>query len=263
MILLKNEAEILKMAQGGKILAKIFKKVMAAAKPGSSTQELDKFADDLFEKSGGKPSFKMVPGYKFATCLGVNEVVVHGIPTSYRLKPGDLLGLDMGFYFQGYHTDMAETIIVEEAKFKEDKAFSRKKFLATGQLALKKAIKTAWVGKRIGDISLAIQKTIEGAGYSVVRSLVGHGVGKKLHEDPLVPGFLAGKKEKTPLLQEGMTLAIEVIYNEGQPQVTYKNNDKWTIITQDKSLSGLFERTIALTKNGPIVLTQGNFSARI
>lgn len=256
MIRIKTKEEIKIMAEGGKKLSRILKFLIKKAKSGVRTKEIDKIAESLIKKEGGEPSFKKVKGYSFSTCLCVNDCVVHGLPSSYRLKEGDILGIDVGIFYKGFHTDMAWTIRVGGSTKKE----KRKKdeidaFLIAGEEALNMAIKKAKIGNHIGDISKAIQTIIEKKGYSVVRQLVGHGVGEKLHEEPQIPCFLIGRIKKTPVLKEGMTLAIEVIYNQKGPKVCYKNHDGWSIVTQDKSLSGLFEKTIAITKNGPLVLT--------
>lgn len=254
MIDLKTEKEIEIMQKGGKILAEVLFEVLTNAKPGVSELELDKLAEKLILEKGGQPGFKKVPGYKNTICVSTNEVVVHGIPTEYKLKKGDVLGIDCGVYLEGFHTDMSETIRIsnQESEVKNDEI---DKFLETGKKALNLAVEKAKIGNRIGHISEIIQSVVEEAGYSVVRSLIGHGVGRQLHEEPEVPGYLSRKIDKTPLLTEGMTIAIEVIYNMGKKGVVLKGNDNWTIKTQDNSISGLFERTVAVTKNGPLVLT--------
>lgn len=253
MIRLKTPEEVEIMAEGGKILAGILSCLEKKAQPEATTLELDQEAEKEILAAGGEPSFKMVPNYTFSSCLCVNEVVVHGLPTDYKLKRGDLLGIDVGLFYKGFHTDMAWTIIVgnQESEVRDQE---KKKFLQVGEVALKKAIEVAREGNHIGNISQAIQEAIEEGGYSVVRSLVGHGVGRKLHEDPQIPGFLTQAVEKTPLLRRGMTLAIEVIYNMGTSRVVYRDDD-WTIATYDGSLSALFEKTIAVAKEEPIVLT--------
>lgn len=256
-IILKTNEEIKIMAEGGKKLGRILEEVIKKAKPGVEIRELDCFAEELIKKAGGRPSFKMVPKYKWATCLCVNEVVVHGIPNDYILKEGDILGIDVGMYYKGFHTDTAHTIKIRNSKYEiRNKKEEIDKFLKTGIIALEKAIGVAKVGNYLGHISKAIQETIEGQGYSVVRSLVGHGVGRKLHEEPQIPGFLKGKIKVSAPLKIGMTLAIEVIYNQGGKEVVFKNDDGWTIATADGEPSGLFEHTIAVTENGPIILTQ-------
>lgn len=237
------------MREGGAILAAIRRQVIKAINPGVKLIELDKFTESLISKAGGLPSFKMVPGYKFATCLTVNEGVVHGIPTDRKIKNGDLVSIDVGMYYKGYHTDTATTIIAGKAK-KQDQ-----KFLEVGRLALKKAIKESKSGNRVGDISKAIQSTIESAGYTCSRSLTGHGIGTKLHEEPPVPCLLLENLKKTPKLKTGQTFAIEVIYTQGGHELCLQA-DNWTLTTQDRKKAGLFEETVLITDKEPIVLTK-------
>lgn len=258
MIHIKNEKEIVAMTTGGKILAEVLFAVMDHIKPGVSEIELDRMAEAMIREKGGEPGFQKVAGYHHTICSAINEVVVHGIPTEYVIKEGDVVCIDCGVYYGGLHTDMAETIRIkkQESGIKNKKSDDIDLFLATGKKALVEAIKVAVVGNRIGHISQVIQDIVEKqGGYSIVRSLVGHGVGKKLHEDPEVPGFVVSPLEKTPLLKEGMTIAIEIIYNMGEPDVIYANNDGWTIKTKDNSLSAVFERTVLIAKEGPVVLT--------
>lgn len=240
---IKTLEEMEVMAEGGRRLAEIRDKIIETIKPGITGLELDDLANELIEKTGGKASFKMVPGYKWATCININDVVVHGIPDKTVVTLGDKVGLDIGMLYKGFHTDTSVSVGEPE------------KFLETGKLALKKAIGEARIGKRIMDISRAMQETVEGAGYSVVRALTGHGIGRKLHEDPAIPCFEFGKYECSPRIVEGMVLAIEVMYNEGESDVVYKNEDGWTIATADGKMSGLFEETVAVTKKGPVILT--------
>jgi methionyl aminopeptidase len=271
MIDIKTKEEIEIMRVGGKILAEVLGEVLEYVEPGVSELELDALAEELIREKGAEPAFKKVKGYRYSICVSTNDVVVHGIPTNYRFKEGDVVGADCGVYYKGFNTDMAETLCVstqnsrlaaKRAKLSprgeagKTQNSEKEKFLRTGKRALGEAIKVARVGNRIGDISETIQDIVEGSGYCVVRSLVGHGVGRQLHEEPEVPGFLATKVENTPRLREGMTIAIEVIYNIGKADVVYANGDGWTIKTKDGSLSGLFERTIVVTKDGPLVLTQ-------
>lgn len=252
MISIKTDKEIQIMAKGGKILAEVVWEVLKNAKPGVSEIELDTLAEKLILEKGGYPGFKKVNGYKNSICVSTNDVVVHGIPRDYKIKEGDVVGIDCGVFYKGLHTDMSETIRVRNSGSDED---SIDKFLEIGEKALDQAIKVAKAGNRVGHISKTIQDIVEGQGYSVVRSLVGHGVGKKLHEEPEVPGFLAVQTEKTPILRKGMTIAVEVIYNMGGYEVVL-GSDNWTIRTEDKSISGVFERTIAITDKDPLILTQ-------
>lgn len=255
---IKTDKEIRTMVEGGRILAEVLNEVLKQIKPGVSELELDRLAEKLIREKNAEPGFKKVKGYKHSICVSTNDVVVHGVPTSYRLKEGDVIGIDCGVYYKGFHTDMAETrrvSTINNQQITNNKKNEIDKFLETGKRALGEAIKQAKVGNRVGHISKTTQEIVEGAGYSVVRTLVGHGVGRKLHEEPEVPGFLAGSISKTPMLLEGMTLAIEVIYNMGRSEVVYANNDGWTIKTKDGSLSAVFEKTIVITKEGSRVLT--------
>ncbi len=256
MIHYKTEKEIETMSEGGKILAEVLFKILEKIKQGVTELEIDRLAEELIIKRGAFPAFKKVPGYNYTTCISTNDVVVHGIPAINSFKKGDIIGVDCGVYFKGLYTDMAETIRVkgQSNKDQSNKKDEVDKFLETGKKALKEAIKVAKVGNRIGNISKTIQEIVEKEGYSVVKSLIGHGVGRKLHEKPEVPGFLDKKIEKTPILKKGMTIAIEVIYNKGESEVVY-GKDNWTIKTADGSVSGLFERTIAITKDDPLILT--------
>ena len=239
------------MQAGGKMLSDTLWEVCAAIKPGMTEIEVDALADKLIREKGGEAGFKKVEGYHHATCISTNTVVVHGIPSPYKLKEGDIIGIDCGVFYKGFHTDMSETVRVGSAK-----PDAIDKFLKVGKQALEAGIAEAKLGNRVGDISKAIQDIVEvGNGYSVVRSLVGHGVGEELHEDPEIPGYLQGKIEKTPLLKEGMVIAVEVIYNMGGPDLAFANNDGWTLKTKDNSLAGLFERTLAIAKDGPLILT--------
>lgn len=255
MIHIKSEKEIEIMKHGGHILADVLFEVVKHAKPGVTELELDKMAEELIVKKGGEPGFKKVEGYKHTICISTNDNVVHGIPTKYALKEGDVVGIDCGVFYEGFHTDMAETVLVGNPHTQEGDL--ARKFLEVGKHALEEAIKQAKPGNRIGEISKTIQTIVEKQnGYSIVRSLVGHGVGKELHEEPEVPGFLYGKIEKTPKLLENMTIAVEIIYNMGSNEVVYANTDGWTIKTRDGSISGVFERSIYISKHGPVLLTQ-------
>lgn len=242
----KKPEEIELMRISGKIAASALKKALAAVRPGVATIELDQIVQKEVEKLGAKPSFTSVEGYSWTTCITINDQVVHGIPAQRVLAGGDIVSIDTGALYQGYHSDMAITVPVGEIDSE------REKFLKVGKKTLEAAIKMAEVGNAIGDISAVIQKTIEQAGYSVVKSLTGHGIGQKLHEEPLVPCF--GKRGKGPMILAGMTLAIEAIYAQKSGEV-FLEEDGWTITTEDGSLGGLFEQTIVVTENGPIVLT--------
>lgn len=249
MIRIKNDKEIEIMARGGKILAEVLFETLSHVKPGVSELDLDKIAEELIIKKGGEPGFKRVEGYKHTVCMSINDVVVHGIPTNYKIKEGDIVGIDCGVFYKGFNTDMAETVAVGKVDAEVQK------FLEIGKKAMTAGIKQAKAGNHVGDISKVIQDMVEGNGYCVVESLVGHGVGRELHEDPEIPGFLIDDIKDTPQLREGMTIAVEVIYNMGRKDVVYSGGDGWTIKTADGSLAGLFERTIVITEKEPVVLT--------
>lgn len=252
MIASKTRDEISAMKKGGKMLSDTLWQVVRESKPGLSEVAVDERAEQLILEKGGEPGFKLVSGYNHTICAATNDVVVHGIPSPYILKKGDVFCVDCGVYYNGLHTDMAETFIVggEDAATKEVQAF-----LEIGKKALRAGIKAVKAGNRVGHISKAIQDIVEGeGGYSIVRSLVGHGVGRELHEAPEIPGYLVRPIEKTPLLKEDMTIAVEVIYNMGKPDVVL-DHDGWTIRSKDGSLSAVFERTVRVTKNGSELLT--------
>lgn len=242
------------MQHGGHILATVLGEVMDAIKPGVTELDLDRLAERRIREMGGEPGFMKVDGYHHTICMSTNDVVVHGIPTNYAFKSGDVVGVDCGVFYKGLHTDMSDSKRVSTEN-KEQKRDEIDTFLEVGKIALERAIDQAVIGNHIGHISKTIQDIVEKeAGYSIVRSLIGHGVGKELHEEPEVPGYLHGKIEKTPKLREGMTIAVEVIYNMGTPEVIL-DRDHWTIRTADGKIAGLYERTIAITKNGPLMLT--------
>ena len=259
MIHLKSEKEIATMQEGGKKLKRVLTETLIQVKPGISAAKIDKFADDLIRKEGGEPSFKRVKGYRWASCICINDCVVHGIPhKEIILKEDNVVTVDLGMYYQGFHTDMSWTVRVEDPiRQLADKDPNDKinKFLKTGERALKNGIAQVKLGNRIGHISQAIQNTIEPEGYGVIEELVGHGVGRKLHEDPEVPGLLMRPLSKTPKLKIGMTLAIEAIYVMGKPDVYIDEADGWTIRTKDGTIASCFEKTIALTRGGLLVLT--------
>lgn len=254
MISIKTPEQQEIMKEGGRKLSWVFNQVLAALSPGVKLKELDCLAEKLIQKQGGWPSFKMVKGYRWAVCLNVNEGVVHGIPNDYQLKTNDLVSLDMGMFFRGLHTDMARTVQIRNSKFDPPAGGRNSQFLKVGKRALAKAIKTAKAGHRVGHISQAIENEIKKAGFSPIRTLTGHGVGQKLHEVPTIPCFLAEKLKATPLLKPGMTLAVEVIYAQGKPDLVI-DEDGWTLKTLDGQPAGLFEDTLLVTKNQPLILT--------
>ncbi len=255
MIPIKTKDEIKRMKEGGKRLAWVMAKALGQVKSGVRLSKLDKLAESLIEKQKGKPSFKMVKNYHWATCINVNQGVVHGIPNEYRLKKGDLVSLDMGFFYKGLHTDAAKTVLVgKNLPNRETIVVSIGRFLETGEKALKEAVKAVRPGNRVGHISQAIQEAIKKSGFNSIKALTGHGVGKKLHEEPQIPCYLEGAIEKTPNLEAGMTLAIEIIYTQGKPDVVL-DPDGWTVRTADGKPAGLFEETVSVTDRGGEVLT--------
>ena len=249
-----NPKKIETMKRAGKILGEVLEEVVGSVRAGITEIELDALAEKLIRQKGGEPGFKKVDGYHHTICMSVNNVVVHGIPTKRVLKEGDVVGIDCGVYLDGFHTDMAQTVVVHGSQFTVDG--NVQKFLTAGEEAMWAGIMQAKSGNHVGDISLAMQLIIEGNGYSVVRNLVGHGVGEELHMNPEIPGYLARKIEKTPLLYSGETIAIEIIYNMGRKDIIYEGSDDWTITTSDGSLSGLFERSVVVTERGPELLTR-------
>ncbi len=250
MINIKTPKELEIMKKGGQILSETMWELVSFVRPGVSEIEIDKLAQKLIIEKGAEPGFKKVDGYKYTVCLSTNDVVVHGIPTDYKLKDGDVIGIDCGVFYKGLHTDMSETVIVGE-----NNDSKKDKFLKVGKIALEEAIGEMKIGNHVGHISKTIQTIVEDNSYSVVETLVGHGVGRDLHEEPEVPGFLIGSIEETPILKEGMVIAVEVIYNMGKPDLKL-DKDGWTLRTQDGSLGGLFERTVAIVSKGPLILTK-------
>lgn len=247
MITIKKPEEIKKLAQGGKLLANILKKASKACKPGASLLDLEKLIDQWIEEAGAEPSFKNYQGYPSSVCISVNEEVVHCAPHDYKIKEGDLVSLDCGLVYKGLYTDMAVTVPVGMISLQADKLVKvTKKALAIG-------IDQAKPGNKVGDIGAAIQKYVEEQGLSVVRQLVGHGVGYKVHEEPRIPNF--GKAGTGVELKEGMVLALEPMVNLGGPDVVFEE-DGWRVTTADKSLSAHFEKTIVVTKKGPKILTK-------
>lgn len=249
---IRNEQELELMRKSGKITALALKKVLDDVRPGVSLTYLDKVAEEEIERLGGKASFKTVPGYRWATCLTVNDEVVHGIPREIKLVEGDVLGIDLGAVFKGWHTDASWSVLVEDQRLKTKDQKEKERFLETGEKALWEAVGQAREGKRLGDISSAIQEAVEGAGYSVVKSYIGHGVGGSSHEEPEIHGV--GKKGTGLRLKRGMTLAIEVIYTAGGDRVEV-SRDGWTVVTADGSLGGLFEMTVVIGKKQAEVIT--------
>ncbi len=245
-VAIRTEPEISYLRESGRITALALKKAISFAKVGVSLIEIDKIAEEEILRLGGQASFKSVPGYFWATCLTVNEEVVHGIPRDIRLNNGDVLSIDLGANYKGWHTDSAWTIIVGSGDSE------KKRFLRIGEETLWKSIAECKKENQIGDISATIQSGIEQAGYSVVKSLSGHGVGRKPHEEPVIPEY--GSFKTGMFLKSGMSLAIEVIYTEGKGDI-YQKEDNWTLASVDKSLGGLFEMSVIVNKEKANVLT--------
>jgi methionyl aminopeptidase len=247
MIIRKAPAEIERMARAGAVVADTLTLIGERARPGVSTQELDELADEFIRSRGGVATFKGYRGYPASICTSPNDMVVHGIPGLYTLREGDLLSVDVGVTLDGFVADSAYTFPIGEISPEAER------LLEGCQAALAAGIDQCRVGNRLSDISHAIQRVTEEHGFSVVRSLVGHGVGRSMHEEPQIPNF--GEPGRGPLLSEGMTFAIEPMINAGGPEVVL-HDDEWSISTADSSLSAHFEHTVAITEEGPRILTQ-------
>ena len=246
MIIRKAPAEIDRMARAGAVVADTLALIGERARPGITTQELDELADDYIRSRGGVPTFKGYRGYPASICTSPNDMVVHGIPGLYALGEGDLLSVDVGVTLDGFVADSAYTFPIGEV------SPAAERLLEGCQAALAAGIEQCRIGNRLSDISHAIQRVTEEHGYSVVRSLVGHGVGRSMHEEPQIPNF--GEPGRGPLLSEGMTFAIEPMINAGGAEVVL-HDDEWSISTSDQSLSAHFEHTVAITAEGPRILT--------
>jgi len=246
LIIRKSRQEIEAMARGGKVVAGCLSLLEESLQPGITTAELDAVAEDYIRSHGGVPTFKGYRGYPAATCLSPNDVVVHGIPNGYALREGDILSVDVGVTLDGFVADSAWTFPVGEI------SPEAQRLLDVCQAALAAGIEQARANHVVGDISAAVQGRTEEAGFGVIRSLVGHGVGRSMHEDPQVPNFVSSYRG--PELREGMTLAIEPMITSGSPEV-FIHADEWSISTVDGSLAAHFEHTVAVTEEGPRVLT--------
>jgi methionyl aminopeptidase len=245
-IIRKSAQEIETMARAGVVVAETLALLEEQIQPGITTGELDAIAEEFIRSRGGEPTFKGYKGYPAATCLSPNSMVVHGIPGPVKLRDGDVLSVDVGVTLDGFVADSAWTFPVGEIPAEAHR------LLDTCRAALEAGIAEARVGNTISDISRAVQTVTESAGFSVIRSLVGHGVGRSMHEDPQVPNFVSSHPGAE--LKEGMTLAIEPMITAGGPEV-YIHEDEWSISTSDDSLAAQFEHTVAVTAAGPRVLT--------
>jgi methionyl aminopeptidase len=249
MIILKRPEEIEKIRTSNVIVADILRELKEKIRPGISTLDLNRYSEEMAKKRGAKPAFKGYRGYPFALCTSVNSEVVHGMPSTRVLKSGDIVSLDFGAHHQGYYGDAAITVPVGEV------TPETLLLLKTTEQSLYDGILQARAGNRLGDISAAVQNRVEAAGFSVVRDFVGHGIGRNLHEEPQIPNY--GVSGRGIELKSGMVLAIEPMVNAGTYKVRVLS-DGWTVVTADGRLSAHFEHTVAITKEGPVILSLGN-----
>ncbi|GAB4320652.1 MAG: type I methionyl aminopeptidase [Candidatus Zixiibacteriota bacterium] len=234
------------MRKAGRLVAETLDLVCSAIRPGMTTRELDAMAEDYIRSHGAEPAFKGYMDYPATLCVSINDEVVHGIPGDRRLEEGQIVSIDVGVKINGWFGDSARTVRLGTVSEDADR------LLSATEEALRRGIQQARAGNRLGDISSAVQTYIEEQGYSIVRDLVGHGIGRKMHEEPQVPNF--GEPSTGVRLEAGMVLAIEPMVNIGGPAITF-DADKWTVRTADGSLSAHFEHTVAITSNGPDILT--------
>lgn len=235
------------MAEACRIVAEVMEGLKKIVAPGITTKEMDSFAESFIRSKGARPAFKGYRDYPASICTSINEQVVHGIPSSARLKEGDVISIDIGVYYKGFYGDAAVTLPLGNIEN------NTKRLLAVTESALDAGIEKAAAGNRLSDISSAIQTHVEAEGFSVVRTFVGHGIGRELHEEPQIPNF--GRPGEGPEIREGMTLAIEPMVNAGGWEVDILK-DGWTAVTKDRSMSAHFEHTVAVTKNGQSILTK-------
>ncbi len=247
MVILKLPDEIEKLRMANRIVAEILQEVREKVRPGVTTRELNNLCEQLSRKRRVKPAFKGYRGYPFALCTSVNGEVVHGMPSERPLVVGDIVSLDYGVNYQGYFGDAAITVPVGSV------SAEAQRLMKVTEEGLYDAIRQAVAGNRLGDVSAAVQERVESAGFSVVRDFVGHGIGRSLHEDPQIPNY--GVRGRGIELKAGMVLAIEPMVNEGSHQVKVLP-DGWTVITEDGKLSAHFEHSVAITENGPDILSQ-------
>src|SRR5437016_8874076 len=248
-IVCKSPQEVQKIRRSGRIVRQVLDAVKTTVAPGVSTMQLEELAARKIEEAGAKPAFKGYYDYPCVLCTSINQEIVHGIPSEKRvLKAGDIVSIDCGVVLDGYYGDAAITVPVGEEITPE-----LRKLLQVTEASLYRGIAAARVGNTVGDVGAAVQELVEANGFSVVREFVGHGIGTRLHEEPQVPNF--GTRGHGARLREGMVLAIEPMVNSGKPG-TRLLNDKWTAVTEDGSYSAHFEHCVAVTKNGPLILTQ-------
>ena len=247
MIIFKSEEEITRMRRAGRIVARTIERLLDAVRPGITTADLDRLAERAIRGEGALPSFKGYRGFPGTICTSVNEEIVHGIPGSRSLRHGDILKLDVGAIWEGYHADSAVSVFVDGAPSK-----TAEELLRVTERSLWAGVDQLRVGRRLSDVGHAVQEVAEAAGFSLVREYAGHGIGRALHEDPHVPNY--GEPGRGPLIREGLVVAIEPMVNVGGWR-TRVLPDNWTVVTADGSLSAHFEHTIAVTPEGPEVLT--------
>jgi methionyl aminopeptidase len=247
MIVLRSESEIARMRAANELVSRVLAALEAAVAPGVSTADLDRMAERLVREGGAEPAFKGYRGYPATLCASINEEVVHGIPSAFRvLRDGDIISLDMGVKMGGYFGDSAVTVAVGQVPARTQE------LLRVTRESLDKAIARVQVGGRLSDVGHAVQSWVEAHGFSIVREFVGHGIGEQLHEEPQIPNY--GQPGRGPKLAPGMVLAIEPMVAMGKPE-TRVLADKWTAVTKDGSLAAHFEHTVAVTAAGPLVLT--------
>jgi methionyl aminopeptidase len=248
-IVCKSQSEIDKMRRSGHIVRQVLEELRQLVKPGVTTMDLEKTAERKIKELGAKPAFKGYYDYPCVLCTSINEEIVHGIPSTKRvLKDGDIVSIDCGVVLDGYYGDAAITVAVGESVSPE-----RRKLMEVTEQSLYKGIEQVKIGNSVSDIGAAVQTYVEANGFSVVREFVGHGIGTKLHEEPQVPNFRSRGADTR--LREGMVLAIEPMVNSGRPEAKVLD-DKWTAVTADGSSSAHFEHCVAVTRNGPLILTQ-------
>lgn len=247
MINCRSSTEIEKLRRSGRVVRQLLEEIRERVRPGVSTLELEKYTERRLAQVGARPAFKGYRGYPCCLCTSVNEQIIHGIPSARRLKEGDILSVDLGVIVDGYYGDTAITVPVGQI------SEAAQRLLRVTQEALELAIEKTRLGNHLGDVSATVQGHVERNGYSVVREFVGHGIGRELHEEPQIPNF--GQPGHGPVLREGMVLAIEPMVNAGAPEVRVLD-DRWTAVTADGEYSAHFEHMVAVTRNGPDVLTR-------
>lgn len=249
MIIIKSPREIELIRKSCRIVVESFAYIEQIIGPGIETREIDREVEKFIRSKGASPAFKGYRGFPASSCISINDEVVHGIPERRKLKPGQIVSIDIGVEFQNYFGDGAKTFMIENIPA------NYQRLVRVTREALYRGISAAQIGNRLSDISNAIQNHVEQAGFSVVRDLVGHGVGRKLHEDPQIPNY--GQPNRGPRLKTGMVLAIEPMVNMGGFEVMFDDDNKWTVRTVDGLPSAHFEHTVAITENGADILTEG------